>query len=115
MEIERVQPIELTDNDTGKTYTLEFNRDTVRRAERNGFSIDDCAKFPTLCYDLWYYSFLMHHEREIKRKRTDELLDSVGGITDAPDGLFERLGELYAQAYKTLEGDEKNRKVTVSF
>lgn len=115
MAIERVQPIELTDNDTGKTYTLEFNRDTVRRAERNGFSIDDCEKFPTLCYDLWYYAFLMHHEREIKRKRTDELLDSVGGITDAPDGLFERLGELYAQAYKTLDGDEKNVKVTVSF
>ena len=115
MAIERVQPIELTDNDTGKTYTLEFNRDIVRRAERNGFSMADCEKFPSLCYDLWYYAFLMHHEREIKRKRTDELLDSVGGITDAPDGLFERLGELYAQAYKTLDGDEKNRKVTVSF
>jgi hypothetical protein len=57
----------------------------------------------------------MHHEREIKRKRTDELLDSVGCIKDAPDGLFERLGELYAQAYETLDGDEKNRKVTVSF
>ena len=113
MAIERVQPIELTDNETGKVYTLEFNRDVVRRAERNGFSIDDCAKFPTKCYDLWYYSFLMHHEREIKRRRTDELLDAVGGVTDAPDGLFERLGELYAQAYKTI-GDEKNGRVTVT-
>ena len=36
MAIERVQPIELTDNETGKVYTLEFNRDVVRRAERNG-------------------------------------------------------------------------------
>ena len=111
---ERVNPIELTDNDTGKTYTLDFNRDVVRRAERNGFSIDDCAKFPTLCYDLWYYAFLMHHEKEIRRKRTDELLDAAGGITDAPDGLFERLGELYAQAYKTTTGDEKNARVTVT-
>ena len=113
MAIERVKPIELTDNETGKTYTLEFNRDVVRRAEQNGFSIDDCAKFPTKCYDLWYYSFLMHHEREIKRRRADELLDAVGGVTDAPDGLFERLGELYAQAYKTI-GDEKNGRVTVT-
>jgi hypothetical protein len=39
--MERVKPIELTDNETGKTYTLEFNRDVVRRAEQNGFSIDD--------------------------------------------------------------------------
>ena len=114
MAIDRVKPIELTDNETGKTYTLEFNRDVVRRAEQNGFCIDDCAKFPTKCYDLWYYSFLMHNEREIKRKRTDELLDAVGGVADAPDGLFERLCELYAQAYKTLNGDEKNGRVTVT-
>lgn len=114
MATERVQPIELTDNDTGKTYTLEFNRDTVRRAERNGFSIEDCGKFPTKCYDMWYYAFLMHHEFEANRKRTDELLDAIGGVMDAPEGLFERLGELYAQAYKTLNGDEKNGRVTVT-
>ena len=114
MATERVQPIELTDEDTGKTYILEFNRDVVRRAERNGFCIDDCARFPTKCYDLWYYAFFMHHERDVKRKRTDELLDSIGGVADAPDGLFERLGELYAQAYKTLE-DEKNVRATVKF
>ena len=70
MAIERVKPIELTDNDTGKVYTLEFNRDTVRRAEKNGFSIDDCSKFPTMCYDLWYYAFLMHHDKDIRRKKT---------------------------------------------
>ena len=115
MAIERVLPIELTDNETGKVYTLEFNRDVVRRAERNGFSIEDCAKYPTLCYDLWYYAFFAHHEKEIKRKKTDELLDALGGVADAPDGLFERLGELYAQAYKTLDGDEKNLKATVKF
>lgn len=114
MAIERVSPIELTDNETKKVYTLEFNREIVRRAERNGFSIDDCGRYPSMCYDLWYYSFLMHHEREIKRKKTDELLDALGGVADAPDGLFERLGELYAQAYKTLD-DEKNGRATVKF
>lgn len=112
--MERVKPIELTDNETGKVYTLEFNRDVVRRAERNGFSIDDCAKYPTLCYDLWYYAFFMHHEREIKRKKTDEMLDAIGGVTNAPDGLWERLGELYSQTFATLS-EEKNGRMTVSF
>ena len=112
--MERVKPIELTDNERKKTYTLEFSRETVRRAERNGFSLEDCAKFPSLLYDLFYYSFLMHHENEIKRKITDELLDGLGGVGGAPTGLLERLGELYSQAYVTL-GDEKNGRVTVTF
>ena len=112
--IERVKPIELTDNDTGKTYTLDFNRDIVRRAERNGFSLQECDKYPSLLSDLWYYSFMMHHEREVNRKKTDALLDDLGGIANAPDGLFGRLGELYTQTYGTLES-ENNGGVTVSF
>ena len=111
---EHVNPIELTDNDTGKKYTLDFNRDIVRRAERNGFSLSECDKFPSLLSDLFYYSFLMHHEREISRKRTDSLLDNLGGIGGAPEGLFARLSDLYVQTYSTLS-DEKNGRVTVNF
>lgn len=112
--MERVKPIELTDNDTGKVYTLDFNRDVVRRAEKNGFSLSDCERYPSLLNDLWYYAFLMHHDKEINRKRTDALLDDLGGITNAPDGLFERLGELYTQTYGTLDS-EKNGRLTVAF
>jgi hypothetical protein len=112
--IERVKPIELTDNDTGKVYTLDFTRDVVRRAEKNGFSLSECDKYPSMLSDLFYYSFYAHHEREINRKRTDALLDGLGGIADAPAGLFERLGELYTQTYGTLS-DEKNGRVTVNF
>ena len=112
--MERIKPIELTDNDTGKVYTLDFNRDIVRRAERNGFSLTECEKFPSLLSDLWYYSFLMHHEREVTRKKTDSLLDDLGGVTGTPDGLWERLGQLYTQTFATLDS-EKNGRVTVSF
>ena len=112
--IERVKHIELTDNENGKTYTLDFSRDVVRRAEKNGFSLSECERFPSLLTDLWYYSFLMHHEREINRKKTDALLDGLGGVAGAPDGLFERLGELYAQTYGTLDAG-KNGQLTVAF
>jgi hypothetical protein len=111
---ERVKAIELTNNDTGKVYTLDFNRDVVRRAERAGFSLSECEKYPSLLADLWYYSFLMHHEREISRKRTDAMLDDLGGIANAPEGLFERLGELYTQTYGVLDS-EKNGQLTVAF
>lgn len=116
----RIDPIIITDNDTGASYTLEFDRDTVRRVESDGFTLTDISKYPSKCYDLFHYAFYMHHSREfstrkLTRKRTDELLDAIGGALNAPKELWERLGDLYIQAYASLEGDEKNGRVTVKF
>lgn len=110
--IEKVNPVVLTDNETGKKYTLDFDRATVKRIERNGFALADCERFPSLYEDLFYFSFLKNHEREVTRKKTDTLLESLGGIADAPEGLFPRLVDLYVQTFKTLD-DEKNVRVTV--
>ena len=115
----KIEPIIITDNETGATYTLEFDRDTVRKAEENGFSLQEIAKYPSKAYDLWYYAFQMHHAREftmrkLTKKKTDELLDAIGGALNAPEGLWERLGELYVNTYASL-GDEKNGRVTVTF
>lgn len=110
--IEKVNPIVLTDNETGKKYTLDFDRAVVKRIEKNGFALADCERFPSLYEDLFYYSFLKNHEREITRKRADEWLESIGGVVDAPDGLFPRLVDLYLQSFKSLD-DSKNGRVTV--
>lgn len=112
MAIEKVNPIILTDNDSGKKYTLDFDRATVKRVEKNGFSLPDCERFPSLYEDLFYYAFLKNHEREISRKRADELLESIGGVADAPEGFFPRLVDLYVQTFKTLD-DSKNGRVTI--
>ena len=118
-EMNKVEPIIITDNETGETYTLEFDRDTVRKAEDNGFSLADVQKYPTKAYDLWNYAFYMHHNREfitrkLTKKKTDELLDAIGGALNAPEGLWARLGDLYVQTYSSL-GDGKNGRVTVTF
>ena len=117
--MERVNPITITDNETGAVYTLEFDRDAIRRAEESGFSLSDVGRYPLKAYDLWHYSFYMHHQRDfatrkLTRAKTDEMLDSIGGALGAPEGLWGRLGDLYAQAFDTL-GDEKNARMTVTF
>lgn len=111
---DRVLPIELTDNDTGKVYKLDFTRKIVDRVEKGGFSVADCEKFPSKIRDLFYYSFLANHEREVTHRKTDEMLDDIGGVLNLPEGLLGRLIELYVQTYDTLV-DEKNSRMTVKF
>ena len=37
MAEERINPIRITDNDTGKVYELDFNRESVDFVERQGY------------------------------------------------------------------------------
>lgn len=110
---QNVKPIIVKDDETGMEFTLEFNREAVKFAEARGFKINDVADYPmTKIPELWFYSFRMHH-KNVARAKTDALLDGLGGI---PDGLLERLGELYAAPFAALtDGQtEENPRVTVS-
>lgn len=111
-----VKPIKVTDNDTGMTYTLEFDRESIKFAESRNFDIQELEKKPmSMIPELWFYAFRMHHKM-VSREKTDKLLEGLGGI---PDGLLQRLVELYTIPYKVLlpQGDEnsKNSKVVVEF
>ena len=99
---------------SGERYELDFNREAVVFAERRGFVIDDVTKFPaSLLPDFFYYAFRMHHKR-LTRTQTDDILDTLGGLSSA---MVERLIQLYYQAgYNGLvvKDDElKNSGVTV--
>lgn len=117
--MEKLKPIIITDNDTGKQYTLEFDRAAVERAENDGFSLQDVQRYPSKLSDLWHYAFYMHHRgefirRELTRKKTDEMLDACGGILGVSNEVWTRLSELYIATYSTLtDGDAKNGRVTI--
>lgn len=110
---ERVLPIRLTIGD--KSYELDFNRDAVRLAERNGFDPDDVGKYAaTKIPELWFYSFRKNH-RNMARNQTDSILEKIGGLTSA---MLQRLLLLYYQAQtanviQDEEDLEKNAEVTV--
>lgn len=120
--MEKVKPIILKDNEKNTEYTLEFSRDTVRFAEARGFIPDEIDKYPmTKIYEFFWLAFRMHHPNMAKAN-TDKIIDDWGGIQNIPEGLLERLGQLYAAPFGTLTEDEteeekeereKNRKVTV--
>lgn len=112
---ERVNPMRITDNDTGAVYELDFSRDSVRFAESRGFVVDDVLKFPrTKVEELFYYAFRKNHRR-VAKNQSDALLEKMGGLTGAH---LERLMTLYNQAalshvISVEEDAEKNSAVTV--
>lgn len=108
MEEERIKPITLTDTETGKEYTLEFNRKTIVMAENAGLDLLNAAAKPaTTILKLWYYAFKMHHPT-ITQIQAEKLFDNLGTI---PDGLIERLIKLYEAGMEALS--DENPKATV--
>lgn len=114
-----LKPIIITDNETGKHYTLEFDRASVERAENDGFSLSDCQRYPSKLAELWFHAFYKNHKgeflrRELTRKKTDEMLDACGGITGIDPDVWARLSELYVATYSTLvDGEAKNGRMTI--
>lgn len=112
---DRVNPVHMTDNDTGAVYELDFSRESVKFAENRGFKVNELTVFPvTRIPELFYYAFRKNH-KNVARSQTDALLEGMGGMTTA---LLERLMQLYDQAALThlIVTDEdavKNEKVAV--
>lgn len=93
--MERINPIRITDKESGEVYELDFNRDSVAFAERSGFKLEDVGDFPaTKIAEFFYYAFRWHHKK-MSRGQTDKLLEKLGGVTGR---MLERLIELYQQA-----------------
>lgn len=108
--VKDVKPIIVTDDETGMEYTLEFTRESVKFAEMRGFKYNDVSDYPmTKIPELWFYAFRAHH-KNVSRAKTDALLDGLGGI---PDGLLERLGELYAAPFSALTDGQTEENPTV--
>ena len=99
----------------GKEYTLEFNREAIRVAERLGFEIDKFdSKVLSNTEDLFYLAFRMHHP-EVKMDEAMKILyEGFGGLQNEE---VKQLVELFAEPYSALinvEGNEKNvRRVTI--
>ena len=104
---EKVKPIRLIDNETGESYILEFNRDTVKWAEQRGFVPEQVTQFPmTVGADFFFYAFRMHH-KNIARDKTDKILfDVLGGINETTGKIFARLMELYVGTYSSFSDEE---------
>lgn len=113
---DHINPARIIDDQNGRTYELDFNRESIVFAERNHFKLEDALEYPvTGMRDLFFYSFRKNH-RNVARDKTDKLIERWGG--GLPEALVKRLIQLYQQAQSSNaiivdEESEKNSGLTL--
>lgn len=82
----------------GRSYTLEFTRETVKQMERRGFKLTDVVDAPLIyAPELFAGAFKANHPR-LDRGFIDEMLDSIPDVR----GLVNALCEMYNEPLQTL-------------
>lgn len=87
-----------------KEYVLEFNRQSVRQMEGQGFALDEVTAKPMTMIPLLFSGAFIKNCKGTKRSVIDEIYDNIGDKT----GLIEALMEMYAETLSTLtDGNEE--------
>lgn len=85
-------------------YTLEYNRDSVKKLEAVGFNIKDFMASPMTNIELAFKgAFLKNH-----RKTNDSLIDEIYANMGNKEALLEKLIAMIEETYDTLF-DEKDK------
>ena len=93
-------------NYEGKRYTLEYNRNSVRQIERQGFKVNESESMPmNTVMALFNGAFIMHH-RNIDPKTLDEIYDTVPN----KQSLIEKLSEMYSEPMLALVSEPEDNE-----
>ena len=117
VEDKQIKPIILKDEINGDIFVLEFDRATVKFAESRGFKInalDEGLSMSTI-EELFFYAFRKHQPNKSKADTDKILYEKLHGM---PEGMIERLVELFLYPFNSLMRDEeeaKNSTMTVEF
>jgi len=91
-----------------KNYTLEYNRSSVEKLERQGFTINLVDEKPmTMLPMLFSGAFLANHSN-IKRTVVDAIFNSMNNKTELYGALGEMYGDTLNSLFEETEGGEKN-------
>lgn len=99
--------ISLTHNKT--EYTLEYNRQSVKTMESQGFVLDELTSKPMTMIPLLFSGAFIKNHRGVKRSVVDEIFDNIADKS----GLMEALMEMYAETLSALtESNDSEGNVT---
>lgn len=91
-----------------KEYVLEYNRQSVRQIEGQGFVLDEIASKPMTMIPLLFQGAFIKNCKGTKRALIDEIYEGIGDKT----GFMQALMEMYAETLSTLTDDTTEGNVT---
>ena len=94
-----------------KDYILEYNRQSVKTMENQGFVLEDLTKKPANMIPLLFAgAFIKNHSGKngVSRKVVDEIFDGI----DDKTALMEALMEMYAETLGSLTEGSNEGNVT---
>ena len=89
-----------------KEYELEYNRQSVKLMESQGFVLDEITSKPVTMIPLLFSGAFLKNCKGTKRSVIDEIYNGIGDKSN----LLEALMEMYAETLSTLtdDGNEGN-------
>ena len=94
-----------------KEYVLEYNRQSVKTMENQGFVLEELTKKPANMIPLLFAgAFIKNHSGKggVSRKVVDEIFDGI----DDKTALMEALMEMYAETLGSLTDSNGEGNVT---
>ena len=91
-----------------KEYVLEYNRQSVKQMEGQGFILEELATKPVTMIPMLFSGAFIKNCRGTKRAVIDEIYDGIGDKT----ALMEALMEMYAETLSTLTDGNGEGNVT---
>lgn len=95
-------------NHNKKEYVLEYNRQSVKMMEGQGFVLDEITTKPVTMIPLLFQGAFLKNCKGTKRAVIDEIFDGIGNKSD----LMSALIEMYADTLSSLTDDVEEGNVT---
>lgn len=91
-----------------KNYVLEFNRQSVKMMESQGFVLDEITSKPMTMIPLLFSGAFIKNCKGTKRSIIDAIYDGIGD----KEALMNALLEMYADTLSTLTDSNEEGNVT---
>ena len=91
-----------------KEYVLEYNRQSVRQMEGQGFVLDEITSKPMTMIPMLFEGAFIKNCKGVKRKVISDIYEGIGDKT----GLLEALMEMFAETLSTLTEDNAEGNVS---
>ena len=95
-------------NHENKEYVLEYNRQSVKMMEGQGFVLDEITSKPMTMIPMLFTGAFLKNCKGTKRAKIDEIYDGIGDKM----ALMEALMEMYSETLSSLTDESGEGNVS---